>query len=267
MLPKGTRVFASSTIPVTTKRKRPKKARSRSARHKAKLDYEAHATKRSWTMTRLVLGIDGGGTKTEAVVLDADAPQKGPIGAVGRAGACNIAAMPVGDALASILAASHVALGKARPDQISALVAAVAGYSFAERREELADHLARAFPNAALKIVPDYVAAFTGALNDAPGIVVIAGTGSVAYGENAMGRTHRAGGYGYLIDDSGSGYGVGRSALSAVLHAGDGVGQATSLTERVAIELGSASWEQIATGVYGGSIDRVQIAGLAKVVA
>jgi N-acetylglucosamine kinase-like BadF-type ATPase len=216
-------------------------------------------------MTRLVLGIDGGGTKTEAVVLDSDAPERAPIGPIGRAGACNIAAMPVSDAFASILAATVAT--KAKPQQISAVVAAVAGFSFADRREELAEEIARSFPRAAIKIVPDYVAAFTGALNGAPGIVVIAGTGSVAYGENAMERTHRAGGYGYLIDDSGSGYGVGRSALSAVLNVADGTGPKTTLTERISVELGSASWEQIATGVYGGSIDRVRIAGLARVVA
>ena len=216
-------------------------------------------------MTRLVLGIDGGGTKTEAVVLDAEGDRQSPAGPVGRAGPCNIAAMPVADSIANILAAADAA--QAEPDKISAVVAAIAGYSFAERRDQLSDQLAQAFPKAALKIVPDFVAAFTGALGGSPGIVVIAGTGSVAYGENALERTHRAGGYGYLIDDSGSGYGVGRSALSAVLNAGDGVGPKTSLTERLAVELGSASWELIATEVYGGGLDRVKIAGLAKVVA
>ncbi|HEX5324066.1 MAG TPA: BadF/BadG/BcrA/BcrD ATPase family protein, partial [Capsulimonadaceae bacterium] len=120
---------------------------------------------------------------------------------------------------------------------------------------------------ARVQIVPDFAAAFTGATDGQPGIMVIAGTGSVAYGENAAGQGHRAGGYGYLIDDSGSGYGIGRSALSAVLNAADGVGPKTSLTERLAEELGSSAWDQIAAGVYGGAIDRVRIASLARVVS
>ncbi|HEX5322656.1 MAG TPA: hypothetical protein VFW40_02640, partial [Capsulimonadaceae bacterium] len=86
-------------------------------------------------MSRIVLGIDGGGTKSEAVVLDPDRSFESA-GPVGRAGPCNIAAMPVAEALANILAAAKAA--NAPANEAAAVVAAVAGYSFIERRQELA---------------------------------------------------------------------------------------------------------------------------------
>ena len=99
---------------------------------------------------------------------------------------------------------------------------------------------------------------------------VIAGTGSVAYGANkSTGRSHRAGGYGYLIDDAGSGYGVGRAAIAASLRAMDGTGQTTSLGSAIAekLQLDAGTWENFIEAVYGGVAGRVTIASLAIVVA
>ena len=118
-----------------------------------------------------------------------------------------------------------------------------------------------------MTVEPDYAVALAGATDGGPGIVVIAGTGSVAYGENGAGEAHRAGAYGYLIDDAGSGYGVGRAALAAVLRAADGTGEDTSLTGRLLALLGFASVGDIIPAVYGGSLDRLAIAALAPVVA
>ena len=125
----------------------------------------------------------------------------------------------------------------------------------------------RCFLGAAVEVVPDYVIAHAGALNGASGVLVVAGTGSIAYGENAGGEHHRTGGYGYLIDDVGSGYGVGRSALAAVLRAADGTGEPTALTARVLETLRLATVSDIVPGVYGGPIDRSTIASLSRVVA
>lgn len=215
-------------------------------------------------MKQIVIGIDGGGTKTVAALLDADAPNADNA-KTGLAGPCNIAAMPVSAALSNIQAA--VAAARPPAGDIAAIVAAVAGYSFADRRAELAVALEQAYPGAQVEIVPDYIAAFAGATGGGPGIVVIAGTGSVSYGENARGDSHKAGGYGYLIDDSGSGYGVGRSGLAAALQSADGTGDATSLTRRIAAELGTLAWDSVIAGVYGAGIDRARIASLAPAVA
>ena len=96
---------------------------------------------------------------------------------------------------------------------------------------------------------------------------MIAGTGSAAYGENAAGLSHKTGAYGYLIDDAGSGYGVGRTGLAAALRAADGTGEPTTLTERLPAALGLASLKDLIPGVYGGTISRVALAGLSRVVA
>ncbi|MBV9848447.1 MAG: hypothetical protein JO250_02050 [Armatimonadetes bacterium] len=215
-------------------------------------------------MTDCVLGLDGGGTKTGALVLDLGGI---PLGEA-AAGPCNIAAVPVADALAAVRVAVEAALavsGKRRED-VRAVCAGIAGFSHAERRRRFRAGLQEEFPDALISVEPDYTVALTGATDGTPGIVVIAGTGSVAYGENAAGEAHRAGAYGYLIDDAGSGYGVGRAALAAVLRAADGTGEGTALTGRLCAALGLVSVADIIPAVYGGRLDRAAIAALAPAV-
>lgn len=216
-------------------------------------------------MTGLVLGLDGGGTRTRAAAATA----AGDVLGRGEAGPCNLAAVAPPDALAAALAAADLALreaGRGRAD-VSALCAGVAGVSYAGRRHLFHSGLRSAFPRARVGVEPDYAVALTGATAGAPGVVVIAGTGSAAYGENGAGASHKAGAYGYLIDDSGSGYGVGRAALAAVLRAADGTGEPTRLTARVLGALGLSALTDLIPGVYGGEITRVRIAALSRAVA
>lgn len=216
-------------------------------------------------MSGLVLGLDGGGTQTRA----AAARLPGSISGRGTAGACNLAAVSPLEALTNALTAADAALtetGAGRAEVVS-VCAGVAGWSYADRRTQFTHGLQAAFPNAQIAVEPDYVIALTGATGGSPGVIVIAGTGSAAYGENTAKETHRTGAYGYLVDDGGSGYGVGRGAIAAVLSAADGTGQPTSLTERLLPALGLASLSEIVPGIYGGGISRVQIAGLSRVVA
>ena len=216
-------------------------------------------------MSGLVLGLDGGGTQTRAAVADL----RGSISGSSTAGACNLAAVSPLEALTNARAAAEAALkesGGSRAEVIS-VCAGVAGFSYTDRRALFAQSLQAAFPNARIAVEPDYVIALAGATGGTPGVIVIAGTGSAAYGENTAGETHRTGAYGYLIDDGGSGYGVGRGALAAVLAAADGTGQPTTLTERIPLALGLASLAEIIPGVYGGGISRVEIAALSHVVA
>ncbi len=215
-------------------------------------------------MTDVVLGLDGGGTQTRVAVATA-----GKIRGRGQAGPCNLAAVPLPDALAAALAAADHALAEAgweRAD-ITALCAGVAGFSYAQRRDQFQAGLQSAFPRARVAVEPDYAIALAGATGGAPGVIVIAGTGSAAYGENAQRERHRTGAYGYLIDDSGSGYGVGRASLAAVLRAADGTGEPTRLSVRVLGALGLNSPADLIPGVYSGEITRVMIAGLARTVA
>lgn len=216
-------------------------------------------------MSGVVLGLDGGGTQTRALLANFSGQTVG----VGTAGACNLAAVSPPESFAAALTAADAALGQGgqtRADVLS-ICAGVAGVSYIDRRAQFLRSLQDAFPNAQVTIEPDYAIALTGATGGAPGVIVIAGTGSAAYGENAAGVTHRTGAYGYLIDDSGSGYGSGRAALAAVLQAADGTGPATTLTSRLSDALSLTALTDIIPAVYSGSLSRVAIAGLSRIVA
>ncbi len=216
-------------------------------------------------MSELVIGLDGGGTQTRAAVGDIS----GTILGMGLFGACSLAVMPPAEALAAALSAMDTALAEAHGTRgdVQAICAAVAGVSFGDRRQLFLESLQAAFPQAAVEVIPDYAAALTGATGGGPGVIVIAGTGSAAYGENAAGVSHRTGAYGYLIDDVGSGYGLGRAALAAALRGRDGTGEATTLGFRLCASLGLSSLDDIVPGLYGGTISRVAVASLSRVVA
>jgi len=216
-------------------------------------------------MTNYALGLDGGGTKTRVQVVRRD----GQVVGQGQAGPCNIAALPVDEALANAFAAAEAALSQAGagPENVRSICAGVAGSSYADRRIAFGAGLQARFPNAQIAVEPDFMVALAGATNGGLGIVVIAGTGSAAYGENAQGEAHKTGAYGYLIDDAGSGYGVGRAAMAAVLREADGTGEPTVLTRRILEALQLPSLAEIVPGVYGGGLDRVTIASLSQIVA
>src|SRR5262249_21283681 len=82
-------------------------------------------------------------------------------------------------------------------------------------------------------VVNDALIALVAGARDAPGIVINAGTGSITYGRNAAGEAARAGGWGHMVGDEGSGYWIGREAVAAVMRAGDGRGPATRLTGEI----------------------------------
>ena len=216
-------------------------------------------------MRELVVGLDGGGTQTRVLVTD----RAGDVVGSGLSGPCSMAAVTPPEALKAALAAIDDALiqaGASRAD-VAALCAGVAGFSSSNHREQFTRSLQAAFPSALIAVEPDYVTALAGGTGGVPGVLVIAGTGSVAYGENSAGASHKTGAYGYLIDDGGSGYGVGRAALAAVMQAADGTGPETALTGRVLDSLALSSVSDIVPGVYGGALSRVAIASLSHVVA
>ena len=177
--------------------------------------------------------------------------------------------MPVAEALASVRQAVKAA--GVNGIDMRLVCAAVAGYSHKVKRQEFTVALRLLFPKADVTVVPDYEAAFQSALPTGYGVVVIAGTGSIAYAQGRDNRAARAGGYGYLIDDAGSGYGVGRQALAAILAAQEGLGETTSLQELVANQfgwpIGKMTRDKVVQEVYFGDMDRVKIASLAQTVA
>jgi N-acetylglucosamine kinase-like BadF-type ATPase len=99
-------------------------------------------------------------------------------------------------------------------------------------------------------VVNDALVALVAGVGDDPGVVIIAGTGSIAYGRNADGRAARAGGWGYVLGDEGSGYWMGRLALRSVVREADGRGEPTALTPLVLQHFGVSQPADLIREVY-----------------
>lgn len=119
----------------------------------------------------------------------------------------------------------------------------------------------------ALRVVHDSVTALAGASMAQPGVVVIAGTGAVAYGEDGQGASAKTGGWGYIMGDEGSAYDIGILALRAATSAADGRMPPTPLGTLIPAYFGVDSLEAVHRLIYSGAVERPRIAGLAAVVS
>ena len=117
-----------------------------------------------------------------------------------------------------------------------------------------------------LKVVGDHQTAMAGAMGKNEGVLLISGTGSICYGRNVQGLEHRTGGLGHLIDDDGSGYDIGRNIFRAVVRAHDGRGSETILTELVFNFLNVSSVQEIVSFIYDANRNKRDIAAAAKLL-
>jgi N-acetylglucosamine kinase-like BadF-type ATPase len=210
---------------------------------------------------RHVLGIDAGGTKTVCLLAD----DSGRILAEARAGGANLQAageLAVEKVLHGIM---EQALGDrdVRPDAICLGIAGVDRPSDAAAVRAIMRRIG--FKSRVL-VVNDALIALVAGAGDDPGVVIIAGTGSIAYGRDVNGRAARAGGWGYLLGDEGGGFWIGRAALAAVVRQFDGRGPVTMLTELVLAEMALTSPTEVIHAVYDQGLPRQSIAGIASVV-
>jgi glucosamine kinase len=178
------------------------------------------------------LGIDGGGTKTRCLLADETA-----VLAKAMSGGSNIIRLGETQAREALHTAVRQACAAAKisPDQIRAISIGVAGASVPEIAAKIRGILTELTPQISLaniEVVGDNVIALEAAFGAGPGVIAIAGTGSMVYGRDAAGRTARAGGWGFAISDEGSGHWIGRRAISAILRARD-QGLETVLTAMV----------------------------------
>ncbi|HET9533315.1 MAG TPA: BadF/BadG/BcrA/BcrD ATPase family protein, partial [Blastocatellia bacterium] len=141
-----------------------------------------------------------------------------------------------------------------------------AGTSHPIHYHTMKDSLDRALRIKNLQLVTDAQAALSGALDRQPGIVVVAGTGSIAMGVNSAGEEARAGGWGPTLGDEGSGYDIARRALKAVMASFDGRSPQTVLTERFCKELGIATTADLPGVIYNSDSETIEIASLALIV-
>lgn len=212
----------------------------------------------------LWLGIDGGGTHTRAALLDTEGRLRGE----GRAEAANFHRVGINTAVANIVHAVDAACASAGVgrERIAGAVCGLAGVGHAKHRRRMHDALGKALGIANLKMETDARVALAGATDLAPGVVIIAGTGSIACGMNTRGEFARAGGWGPAMGDEGSGYYIGRRALEAVVSAWDHRSPATSMTEPVCRHFGVNVPPELPAAIYDAP-QRVmrEIAQLAKI--
>ena len=192
---------------------------------------------------RFVLGFDGGGTKTDCVLMD----ESGKILARAQAGPSNPLRVGFGAAISSIREAARQAVAQATPPATSgpaAVCAGLAGAGPPESAEKIHALLAAEFPESKVQVCTDLDLTLE-ATGDGPAIVLLAGTGSFAVGRNAAGETSRAGGYGSQIGDEGSAYDIGRRAVLTAMHENDRTGADSLLGERILRELSCTNWSEV----------------------
>ncbi len=208
-----------------------------------------------------VVGVDGGGTKTDAVILDA---QQHVIGE-GQAGPSNPLRVGVAGAAAAVREAIDSACASAKLRRAD-LVAAQIGLAGARRRElrERMRETLMPLGIGDIEIVTDAEIALYGATGGAPGLVVIAGTGSICCGINTRGKRFCAGGWGPIAGDEGGGAWLARRALRAVAYASDGRGPKTLLTELAAAYFHVTDPDDLTTAIYAPTITNERLAGFGR---
>lgn len=123
------------------------------------------------------------------------------------------------------------------------------------------------FPRANIQLYHDAVTALAGASLAKPGVVVIGGTGAVAYGRLESGAEARSSGWGYVMGDEGSGYWIGVEAIRAACKASDGRGDPTTLLQRIPEHLQMDDLRALHRRIYAQGIARSEIAALAAITA
>lgn len=191
---------------------------------------------------RLVLGFDGGGTKTECVLMD----EARAILARTRSGPSNPLRVGFPAAVAALQQAAHDALAKARIEdpRIVAVCAGLAGTGQPEAVQKMHEGLSTSFADAKVCVVSDLALSLE-ATGQRPAAVLVAGTGSAAIGWDSEGRVSRVGGYGPLLGDQGSGYDIGRQAILSALRARDRAGADTPLGIQILRQLECPSWAEL----------------------
>ena len=209
-----------------------------------------------------VLGVDGGGTKTRAVVADS----RGEVIGRGHSGPSNPLRVGVSDSTVAVREAVERACLDAgiRRQDLSAAEVGLAGVKREDIRERMRAALSAELGIESLEVVTDAVIALHGATEGKPGLVVIAGTGSICCGVNARGRRACAGGWGPVAGDEGSGSWIARRALQAVARATDGRGRKTSLTEAAREYFKVERAEDLSTAVYAPNMTNKRIADFGR---
>jgi N-acetylglucosamine kinase-like BadF-type ATPase len=209
------------------------------------------------------LGVDGGKSSTTALIGDAS----GRVAGHGQSGPSNHVGEAEGRAkfTSAIEGCVSAACAQVGIDFAStAFESACLGFSGGPADKEAILH--EILNCRRMIVTDDALIALSGATAGEPGSIVIAGTGSIAFGRNRAGKTARAGGWGYIFGDEGSGFDIARQALRAALRHEEGWGPATALREMLLLETGSSGVNDALHRLYTSEFPRPRIASLAKAV-
>jgi N-acetylglucosamine kinase-like BadF-type ATPase len=189
------------------------------------------AQKRNESSATYILGFDGGGTKTDCVLADMEGnvlarAATGPSNPL-RAGYMK-AWFALGEAADSVMARQKITA-----DNIAAVCAGLGGAGRPGVVRRVNSYFERSFPHAEIRVTTDLEVALEAAFGCGEGILLLAGTGSAAFGRDAEGRTARAGGRGPWFSDEGGAFDIGREAVRAVSLADERRGPETALTKKI----------------------------------
>jgi N-acetylglucosamine kinase len=208
---------------------------------------------------RHVIGIDAGGTKTVGLLAD----ETGKVLAKSIAGGANLVVhgeLVVEKSLFQVIDA----LDASHP--VDALCLGIAGVDRPGAEEVIRGVLRRLGIRRAIRIVNDAIVALVAGAPDGVGIVVVSGTGSIAYGADRNGTTARSGGWGYLLGDEGSAFWLGHAAVRLGIRAADGRGPATALYDRICNHLEVVVPDGLVAWFYDQELSRHRVARLASIV-
>jgi len=212
---------------------------------------------------KLFLGVDGGQSGTTAVIGD----ETGRMIGTGEAGPCNHAGAAEGRAKLerAVIGSVRAACAQAGLDA-AAVVFEAACFGMSGGPEDKEAILAGILRTERLIVTDDAVIALAGATANGQGIITIAGTGSIAFGRNAEGRSARAGGWGYVFGDEGGAFDIVRQALRASLRMEEGWGPPTSLRQTLLEATGSRTANEMLHRFYTAEWPRSRVATLARLV-
>src|SRR2546423_1021910 len=212
-----------------------------------------------------VAGVDGGGTGTRAVVLD----QSQRVIGEGGSGPSNPVQLGIATAATNVREAVDKACAEAgiRRGDIAMATVGLAGVRRNDIRDRTREKISDCLKEIkTIELMTDGEIALYGATDGEPGLVVIAGTGSICCGRNRQGRHVCAGGWGPIVGDEGGASGIARKAWQAVAHASDGRGPKTLLTHAALNYFNVATADDLSTAIYSPTMTNDRLAGFGREV-
>jgi N-acetylglucosamine kinase-like BadF-type ATPase len=208
-----------------------------------------------------VLGIDVGGTKTVCLLADG----RGEVVAESRGPGANLHAAGE-ETVERVLHQVVSATLDGRRVVPDAICLGMAGVDRKHEADTIQAIVRRIGHRSRVLVVNDALIALVAGARDEAGVVIISGTGSIVYGRNQRSEAARAGGWGHMIGDEGSGYWIGREALAAVMRAGDGRGPATQLCADVLAHFDIDDMSRLPAIVYERDVPRKSVAAIGPIV-